>query len=170
MTDCDKRGFAMDNNAHVIFDSDGNEEEFLPAAVIDTSYFISAILADCTSEENFEAQSFILNLIEKNGQIIVPQLFWFEIGNVLLNAVKPKKDGSQSRISKAQLDEILMTIADLPIYTDLQPDSETRTRILSTAIDTNLTYYDATYLELARRKDVPLKTWDKALQTAAAKE
>ncbi len=156
----------MSQNGHIIIDSDGNLEDSLPIAVVDTSYFMSAILAAYTSDENSEAQGFLQNLIEKNGQIIVPQLFWFEIGNVLLNAVKPKKDGSAGRITKAQLNEILMAISALPIYTDLQPDSETRTRILSTALDSNLTYYDATYLELARRKDVELKTWDKALQAA----
>ena len=137
----------MNQTEHHIFDSNGNKEESLPLAVIDTSYFMSAILCAYTSDENSEAQQFIQNLIEQNGQIIVPQLFWFETGNVLLNAVKPKKDGTPGRITKAQLDEILMTLSALPVYTDLQPDSETRTRILSTALDTGLTYYDATYPE-----------------------
>lgn len=160
----------MAKAGHIVIDSEGNIEDSLPVAAVDTSYFMSAILSSYTSDESSEAQEFLQDLIEKNGQIIVPQLFWFEIGNVLLNAVKPKKDGSAGRISKVQLDEILMDISALPIYTDLQPDSETRTRILSTALDSNLTYYDATYLELARRKDVPLKTWDKALQAAAVME
>ena len=160
----------MAAKGHIIVNSNGDDETSLPVAVVDTSYFISAILSEYTSDEASEAQAFLQNLIEQNGQIIVPQLFWFEIGNVLLNAVKPKKDGSQGRITKVQLDEILMDISALPIYTDLQPDSETRTRILSTALDSNLTYYDATYLELARRKDLPLKTWDKALQAAAVME
>lgn len=160
----------MAKAGHIVIDSEGNIEDSLPVAVVDTSYFMSAILSNYTSDESSEAQEFLQDLIEKNGQIIVPQLFWFEIGNVLLNAVKPKKGGSAGRISKVQLDEILMDISALPIYTDLQPDSETRTRILSTALDSNLTYYDATYLELARRKDLPLKTWDKALQAAAGTE
>ncbi|MBQ9909250.1 MAG: type II toxin-antitoxin system VapC family toxin [Treponema sp.] len=160
----------MAKAGHIVIDSEGNIEDSLPVAVVDTSYFMSAILSSYTSDESSEAQEFLQDLIEKNGQIIVPQLFWFEIGNVLLNAVKPKKDGSAGRISKVQLDEILMDISALPIYTDLQPDSETRTRILSTALDSNLTYYDATYLELARRKDLPLKTWDKALQASAEME
>lgn len=160
----------MAKAGHIVIDSEGNIEDSLPVAVVDTSYFMSAILSNYTSDESSEAQGFLQDLIEKNGQIIVPQLFWFEIGNVLLNAVKPKKDGSAGRISKVQLDEILMDISALPIYTDLQPDSETRTRILSTALDSNLTYYDATYLELARRKGLPLKTWDKALQAAAGME
>lgn len=160
----------MAKAGHIVIDSEGNIEDSLPVAVVDTSYFMSAILSNYTSDESSEAQKFLQDLIEKNGQIIVPQFFWFEIGNVLLNAVKPKKDGSAGRISKVQLDEILMDISALPIYTDLQPDSETRTRILSTALDSNLTYYDATYLELARRKGLPLKTWDKALQAAAGME
>ncbi len=160
----------MAKAGHIVIDSEGNIEDSLPVAVVDTSYFMSAILSNYTSDESSEAQEFLQDLIEKNGQIIVPQLFWFEIGNVLLNAVKPKKDGSAGRISKVQRDEILMDISALPIYTDLQPDSETRTRILSTALDSNLSYYDATYLELARRKGLPLKTWDKALQASAEME
>lgn len=150
----------------VIVDSKGNIEADLPIAVIDTSYFLSAILASYTENESSAAKDFLQDLIEKNGQIIVPQLFWFEVGNVLLNAVKNDSKGNLGRITKAELDEILMTISALPIYTDLQPDSEIRTRILSTALDTGLTYYDAAYLELARRKDVPLKTWDKPLDAA----
>lgn len=157
----------MAKAAHIVIDSDGNFEDSLPVAVVDTSFFMSAILSDYVSDESSQAKDFLQDLIEKNGQIIVPQLFWFEIGNVLLNAAKPKKDGTAPRISKAQLDEILMDIAALPIYTDLQPDSETRTRILSIALEENLTYYDATYLELSRRDDVPLKTWDKALRGVA---
>ena len=156
----------MNNYERIIIDSNGNTEESIPAAVIDTSFFLSAVLASYTENENSMSQEFIQNLLEKNGQIIVPQLFWFETGNVLLNAVKPGKNGSPSRITKAELDAILMTVSSLPIYTDLQPDSETRTRIITTAQDTGLTYYGAAYLELARRKDVELKTWDKALKDA----
>lgn len=156
----------MQNN-HIIIDSNGNLEDSLPVAVIDTSYLASALLSDFTSDENLESRTFLQDLIQKNGQIIVPQLFWFEIGNVLLNASKPKKNGTPARITKAQTDAIFMSLAELPIYTDLQPDSEIRSRIFSIAQSENLTYYDATYLELARRKDVPLKTWDSDLARAA---
>lgn len=156
----------MQNN-HIIIDSNGNLEDSLPVAVIDTSYLASALLSDFTSDENLESRTFLQDLIQKNGQIIVPQLFWFEIGNVLLNASKPKKNGTPARITKVQTDAIFMSLAELPIYTDLQPDSEIRSRIFSIAQSENLTYYDATYLELARRKDVPLKTWDSDLARAA---
>ena len=152
---------------HIVIDSNGNLEDPLPLAVVDTSYFASALLSEFTSDESSVSRDFLQDLIQKNGQIIVPQLFWFEIGNVLLNAAKPQKNGALARITKAQTDAIFMSIAELPIYTDLQPDSEIRARIFSIAQAENLTYYDATYLELARRKDVPLKTWDSDLARAS---
>lgn len=160
----------MGKNAHIVIDSSGNFEDSLPVAVVDSSYFMSAILSDYVADESVQSKEFLQDLIEKNGQIIVPQIFWFEIGNVLLNASKPKKGGSSARITKVQLEEILMAVSELPIYTDLQPDSEIRTRILSIAASENLSYYDAAYLEFARRKDLPLKTWDKALQVASERE
>ena len=150
----------------IIVDSEGNEESEFPVAVVDASYFLSAILADFTDGKSQEASAFLSDLIGKNGQIVVPQLFWFELGNVLANAARPKKDGSPAKISRVQLAALERNIADLPIYTDLQPDSEIRLRIRDIALSEGLAYYDAAYLELARRDNVPLKTWDTDLQTA----
>lgn len=138
----------------------------LPAAVVDTSFFISAILNPYCSDEAAEAADFISDIIKNNGQLIVPQLFWFEIGNVLLNASKPHKNGIPGRISESQLTVIEQNIAKLPIYTAPQPNSEERLRIRTLATKENLTYYDATYLELALRMNLPLKTFDKKLQTS----
>lgn len=147
--------------------STGREE--FPAAVIDASFFASAVLGG-EGEKSAEAQKFIQSIIERNGQFFVPQIFWFEIGNVLLGAAKKRKDGSPPRITTKQLSDIFMLISDLPFSTDFQPDSETRLRTLMLAQSGNLTYYDASYLELAHRNDIVLKTWDDALQVAATKE
>lgn len=154
----------MDLN-EVIIDSSGNEEEYFPVVVVDTSFFMSAVLCSFTDDEASSAADFIEDLISKNGQIVVPQLFWFEIGNVLLNASKPKKDGSPARITKTQLLQIENLISELPIYTDAQPDSQTRMRIRELAENYGLTYYDASYLELAQRKDLELKTFDLQLKS-----
>lgn len=145
------------------------DSEGFPAAVIDASFFASAILGG-EGEKTAEAQRFIQSVIERNEQFFVPQIFWFEIGNVLLGAAKQRKDGSPPRITSKQLSDIFMLISDLPFSTDFQPDSETRLRTLMFAQSENLTYYDASYLELAHRHDIVLKTWDCALQTAVAKE
>lgn len=150
----------------IIIDADGNEEDSLPVAVVDASYFLSAVLADFTDGKSQEASAFLTDLIGKNGQIVVPQLFWFEIGNVLANAARQKKDGSPAHITKVQLAALERNIADLPIYTDLQPNAEIRLRIRDIALSENLSYYDAAYLELARRDNVMLKTWDADLQAA----
>lgn len=155
----------MDLN-EIIIDSDGNEEEYFPVVVVDASFFMSAVLCSYTDDEASGAADFIEELISKNGQIVVPQLFWFEIGNVLLNATKPKKDGSPARITKSQLLQIENLISELPIYTDLQPDSQTRMRIRELAENFGLTYYDASYLELAQRKDLELKTFDAELKNS----
>lgn len=136
-----------------------------PLCVIDNSFLISAVLsAFCDDEENSEsAFDFLEELISNNGQIYVPQLFWFEMGNVLLNAAKPRKNGGKSRISQVQLVEIMQLIGKLPIYTDCQPDSQTMQRIMTYAQEYSLSFYDAAYVELAKRYDVPLKTFDRQL-------
>jgi len=136
-----------------------------PLCVVDNSFLISAVLSVyCEDEKTSEnAFAFLEELISNNGQIYVPQLFWFEFGNVLLNAAKPKKSGEKARISQVQLVEIMQLVGKLPIYTDPQPDSQTMQRIMTYAQEYNLSFYDATYLELAKRYDIPLKTYDKEL-------
>lgn len=146
-----------------VMNSDGEIEAKLPVAIIDTSYLASAILFNYVNDEFKEAADFIEDLISRNGQIVVPQLFWFEIGNVFMNAAKSKKDGSPARITKMQLMKIEQLLSDLPIYTDLQPDAETRMRIREIAQEFNLSYYDASYLELSLRKGLELKTFDEDL-------
>ena len=133
------------------------------AAVIDASFFLGAFLSEFCNDEEKNARDYISKIIQNNGQIYVPQLFWFEIGNVLTNAVKPKKDGSARRLSLPQFLTVYQNIRELPIYTDPQPDSETQLRISNLAVQYNLTFYDASYLELAIRTSLPLKTFDKEL-------
>ena len=62
--------------------------------------------------------------------------------------------------------DILYDLEQLPIYTDLQPDSQIKQRIFDLAETYNLSYYDASYLELSRRYNLPLKTYDQELKAA----
>ena len=133
------------------------------AAVVDASYFLGAILSGFCNYEEKKAREYISKIIKNNGQLYVPQLFWFEIGNVLTNSVRKKKDGSAGRLTQAQFLTIQHNIKELPIYTDPQPDSETQLRISNLALQENLTFYDASYLELSIRIGLPLKTFDKEL-------
>ena len=60
--------------------------------------------------------------------------------------------------------DILYDLQCLPIYTDPLPDGEIRQRIFDLAEEHNLSYYDASYLELAHRYNLPLKTYDEQLK------
>lgn len=153
-------------NESLIVNLNGEIESYFPAVVVDTSFLVGAILSDIVGDESKEAAQFIEELISKNGQIVVPQIFWFEVGNVFLNATKQKKDGGSPRISTMQMLKIEQLLADLPVYTDLQPDFETRMRIREIAREFGLSYYDASYLELAQRKGLELKTFDRQLLKA----
>jgi predicted nucleic acid-binding protein len=88
----------------------------------------------------------------------VPALWWFEVRNVLIVSERRKRltrDGSQ---------EFLKFLAGFPIWTDEEPDENA---IFELARKYQLSFYDATYLEVAHRKGLPLATLDRALRTAA---
>ena len=130
--------------------------EKFPCFVADTS-FMAAYLLNGSCEE-------IEHLLKNNGQIYVPQLFWFEIGNALL--CKTRRHTGRTTLSKADALECMYDLGQLPIVTDLQPTSEIRQRIFALADEYKLSYYDASYLELARRYSIPLKTYDTELKAA----
>ena len=62
--------------------------------------------------------------------------------------------------------DILYDLQKLPIYTEPQPDAQIRSRIFDLAQEYNLSFYDASYLELARRNGLELKTYDEELKKA----
>ncbi|MCR4741780.1 MAG: type II toxin-antitoxin system VapC family toxin [Treponema sp.] len=104
-------------------------------------------------------------VLNKNGQFYVPQLFWYEIFNVLLYKVRKNKNG-KGGLTKADAMDIFYDLQKLPIYTESQSDGEIRERIFHLAEEYNLSYYDASYLELARRYNLQLKTYDEDLKKA----
>ena len=143
-----------------------NTSEF-PCFVADTSFMAAYPLNGLCSDEFSDCIKDIEYILENNGQIYVPQLFWYEIYNVLLYKVRKNKPG-QIGISKADAMDIFYDLQKLPIYTEPQSDGEIRSRIFDLAEEYDLSYYDASYLELARRYNLPLKTYDEQLKTALA--
>jgi predicted nucleic acid-binding protein len=110
-------------------------------------------------EQGREVEGLIRSTVTLNGQIFVPQLFWYELGNGLLMAERVDRMPPQSTslaVSK---------IARFPIVTQEQTDFPIAERILNLARDNGLTYYDASYLELALRFEAPLKSFDSHLQS-----
>jgi predicted nucleic acid-binding protein len=94
----------------------------------------------------------------------VPSLWRLEIANVLELNVRRGRQGAAFR------DATLEDLAELPIVIDAETDQHAWTATLSLAIDRRLTVYDAAYLELAKRRGLPLATLDDELRRAARAE
>ena len=89
---------------------------------------------------------------------VVPALWWFEVRNLLL------VHEQRGRLDATGTAEFLADLGRLPVQIDREPDSGA---ILELARAYRLTFYDAAYLELARRLDAPLATLDRQLTAAA---
>ena len=91
----------------------------------------------------------------------VPALWWFEVRNTLIVNERRK------RLTEAKTLSFLSKLAELSLSTDTSPNEAD---VLSLARRHRLTVYDAAYLELAQRRNLPLATLDAALARAARAE
>ena len=134
-----------------------------PCFVADTSFLAVYLLNGICSDEFSDCVNDVDYVLQNNGQIYVPQLFWYEMGNVLLSKTRRKQKG-EPVLSRSDAMDIMYDLQFLPIYTESQNDLQIRQRIFDLATDNNLSYYDASYLELSRRTGLPLKTYDADLK------
>jgi len=125
-----------------------------PAFVLDASAAMALFLQE---DEGIQIEEILNELISSNGQIFVPALFWYEVGNTLVSAKNRK------RITIEELRGIEIDLAELPIITDPLPNSSTRIHIREIALSKKLTFYDAAYVELSFRLQLPLKSFDKKI-------
>lgn len=102
-------------------------------------------------------------LLEKaREEVIYAPVIWpLEITNVLLGAEK------KNRITYAEMTLLIDLLQKLQIEIDEGAVFRSFTDILSLAHAEGLTSYDAAYLELALRKNLPLATKDKQLLRVA---
>lgn len=126
----------------------------LASVVLDCSVVLSWLMPD----ESFDA--FSLDQVAEKGAI-VPSLWSLEVGNVLLIAER------HNRISSEQRHKALYTLTELPIIIDTMTSHHAWLESMELAERYDLTLYDASYLELALRRSLPLVTLDKALKKAA---
>ena len=120
----------------------------------------SATLAWIYGDETTEAIRRVFDAVAENGAV-VPALWRLEVANSLTLAVRKRRIDPDFRRAA------LADLALLDITTDQQTDSYAWTETLNLADHFNLTLYDAAYLELARRRMLPLATLDQELRTAA---
>ena len=98
------------------------------------------------------------------GRAFVPALWPVEVGNVLLTATR------RGRITADEWPRICASLEALPI--EIEPVSTSRAwgAVLELTREHRLSGYDAMYLELAVRMQLPLATLDQALGAAARAE
>jgi predicted nucleic acid-binding protein len=130
----------------------------MSAFVLDASVTASWFFED----EKFPATDDLLDLLHREGAV-VPAIWRVELSNILLQAER------RGRIPAALADESLLLLDELPILADADANRRSAVEAFSLARQFSLTSYDATYLELAIRRSLPLATLDKALVLAAKK-
>jgi predicted nucleic acid-binding protein len=91
----------------------------------------------------------------------VPALWTWEVSNVLLVAQRRK------RITRAQAVGFLNTLKILPIHIDEKASHVAGETVYELALEQGLSAYDAAYLEIALRRQLPLATLDKKLNHSA---
>ena len=98
------------------------------------------------------------------GRAFVPALWPVEVGNVLLTATR------RGRISAGEWPRIRTNLEALPVEIDPVYTSRAWGAALELAREHRLSGYDAAYLELAVRMQLPLATLDRALAASARAE
>ena len=91
---------------------------------------------------------------------VTPGIWSAEVTNVLYQAERRK------RIVPDKVTRALSVLARMPVESDLLPVGSMN-HVLRLCREHALTAYDALYLELALRRDIPLATEDKHLATSA---
>lgn len=124
--------------------------------VIDASITLSWHFED----ERTKAADLVLDRVSDGGAF-VPALWRLEVANGFRTAIRKK------RIVASFRDEALLSLANLSITLDPDTDAQSWTGILALADRFDLTPYDAAYLELARRRALPLASLDRDLRSAA---
>ena len=127
--------------------------------VLDCSVTMSWVFPDEASEATDRLRE---SMIE--GRAFVPALWPVEVGNVLLTATR------RGRISAGEWPRIRTNLEALPVEIDPVYTSRAWGAALELAREHRLSGYDATYLELAVRMQLPLATLDRALAASARAE
>ena len=120
----------------------------------------SVVMAWCFADEEDDYADFILGRL-KVDNAIVPAIWPLEIGNVLVVAER------RQRLSEADSIRFLALVNNLPISVDQETPDRMMKEIVALARRHQLSTYDASYLDLAMRRDLPLATQDAALKRAA---
>ncbi len=119
-------------------------------------------MAWCFNEEATEfTKALLCRLSNLTDRAVVPVLWLYEVANVVEIAVR------KGRIPKETALAFLESLADLPIEVENPSRTQVFVTVRALASQYRLTGYDAAYLELAIRHNLPIASLDGALSRAA---
>jgi|SRR5581483_5284417 len=126
------------------------------------SFVLDASLTACWAfdDENHPDAAIAFSRMS-SGDAVVPALWWFDVRNILV------VNERRGRISVSDTAAFLLHLSRLRVQPDLSPDEAT---VLHLARNHRLSVYDAAYLEVAKRRALPLATLDADLRIAANRE
>ncbi|MBM3647986.1 MAG: type II toxin-antitoxin system VapC family toxin [Alphaproteobacteria bacterium] len=123
---------------------------------------VSVTMAWCFEDESTDATWRLLDQLATDTAL-VPTIWAPEVANVLLVAERRRRlDRAQSRAFTARL-------LSLPIVVEGATRGHVLRTVLTLGRETGLAAYDAIYLDLAIRHDLPLATLDRSMRAAARK-
>jgi predicted nucleic acid-binding protein len=124
--------------------------------VVDNSVVMSWCFKD-------QANSYADSILEKltEAMAYVPSVWPLEVVNVLLAAERKKC------ISEADSVRFISLLSQLPIVVEYESPEKAMKDLLGLARAHSLSSYDASYLDLAMKKGLPLATLDEKLRKAA---
>jgi predicted nucleic acid-binding protein len=121
----------------------------------------SVTLPWCFEDEATPWTETLLDRIAGGESVTVPAHWPLEVGNALLVAIR------RGRVTAEQVYEFIYDLDALPIRIEPASPPGSWHTVLALAQKHRLTAYDAAYLELAQRSQLPLATLDGDLRRAA---
>ena len=120
----------------------------------------SIVMSWCFQDEASKYADAVLDALEAS-EAIVPSIWPLEVANVLLVAEQKR------RLSRADTARFVSLVRSLPIMVEDETPDRILGEILALAREYGLSSYDASYLDLAIRKSLPIATLDQDLRKAA---
>ena len=120
----------------------------------------SVVMSWCFKDETNRYADAVLDRLSESTAI-APSIWPLEVVNVLLVAERRK------RLKQVDSVRFITLLSQLPIVVEDKGSEKVMNDLLALGRTSRLSSYDASYLDLAMRKDCPIATIDKKLMEAA---
>lgn len=113
----------------------------------------SVVMSWCFKDETNDYADLVLGRLTE-AAAFVPSIWPLEVVNVLLVAER------KNRLSESDSIRFLTLLSQLPIFVENERPEKMMKDLLALARASSLSSYDASYLDLAMRKGLPIATLD----------